>query len=513
MKFKNLYHTYSESFIIKKSPNQAQTMIESGFNVTDIASRLEELVDKNDNYRQEFIKEFKQKIKEKLFEPLNLDDQSAMKLLNLFNEVATEISLTEYHEKIIESKFLKGNFKTLSRETINNFDIYQQIFGIYYMLNTLRLYKANGIKRSARFVLPSIESRITLQLNNDKNRKEINALITPIFTIWNLYKFENKWPQETFATISFITVFKQEFFDISIINDLMNSLENNSFKKVHINMVLSSDYEEFYMKAGELATYDKLIESFCKLLTKLLDIHDQDIKRIDDVINTGNVGPILKDDGTKISIPDLDCTESINDENNLELLQAIHHLSISVRDENGSKTDEHCALFSIKKMKVTWAVDFLNVYSKRARRLLGFASFDDNFPYRSYSRLVLSNLTRAENISAQIMILKNLNILMIENTNSSKLLSTIKNQINNLDILFNLDTTEDFLYDDIKRLQNMTEINGAFERISWKTELFSSLLFDEVQIKYSRNQKLTNSLLLVLTILLVFFTLFSLKII
>ncbi|EQB71316.1 MAG: hypothetical protein AMDU1_APLC00030G0033 [Thermoplasmatales archaeon A-plasma] len=60
-------------------------------------------------------------------------------------------------------------------------------------------------------------------------------------------------------------------------------------------------------------------------------------------------------------------------------------------------------------MKVTWAVDFLNLYSKRARRLLGLASFEDNFPFRSYFRVFLSNLTRAENISAQKRIVKTLN--------------------------------------------------------------------------------------------------------
>ncbi|EQB71315.1 MAG: hypothetical protein AMDU1_APLC00030G0032 [Thermoplasmatales archaeon A-plasma] len=89
----------------------------------------------------------------------------------------------------------------------------------------------------------------------------------------------------------------------------------------------------------------------------------------------------------------------------------------------------------------------------------------------------------------------------------------IKSETNKLDNLVNLDTTEDFLNDDIKKLQNMTGINEAFDHVSWKTEFSSSLLFDEVQIKYSRNQTITNILLVLLSAVLIVFTLFSLKII
>lgn len=513
MRFKNLYHTFSESFIIRKSPDQTLALIESNFNLKDVVSIIERLTVKPDNYRQEFIREFDKKIQERDFEPLDINDQSATKLLNLFSEVASEISLTEYHEKLIESKFLEGNFRLLLCKNKDNFEIYHQIFGIYHMVNTFRLYKAEGIRNSVRFVLPTIESRIsfTSRINGDIN--DLDVMITPIFTIWNLYKSSGSWPQETLATISFVTVFKKQFLELSTINDLMNGLENNPFKKAHTNIKLSSDYLELDLKVGNEATYDKLVEKFCSSLSKILGVTDQNIKRMDNIMHTGNVGPIFRDDGTRISIPDLDCIDSINNEDVSELLQAIQSLTISVRDEIHSKVELDCMISSARRMKVTWAVDFLNLYSKRARRLLGLASFEDNFPFRSYFRVFLSNLTRAENISAQKMILKNLNTLMIQNSDPSILLSMIKSETNKLDILFNLDTTEDFLYDDIKKLQNMTGINEAFDHVSWKTEFSSSLLFDEVQIKYSRNQTITNILLVLLSAVLIVFTLFSLKII
>ena len=285
----------------------------------------------------------------------------------------------------------------------------------------------------------------------------------------------------------------------------MNGLENNSFKKVHMNIELSSNYLELNMKVGSKATYDKLVENFCNSLSQILGITEENIKRIDDVMYTGNVGPIFRNDGARITIPDLDCMEFVNNDCNSELLQAINYLTISVRDEVHSKVEFDCMFSSAKKMKVTWAVDFLNLYSKRARRLLGLASFEDNFPFRSYFRVCLSNLTRAENISAQMMIIKNLNTLMIDNSDPSKLLSMIKSEINKFDILFNLDTTADFLYDDIKRLQNMTGLIEAFDHVSWKTEFSSSLLFDEVEMRHLKYQNITNILLLFLTIVLILF--------
>lgn len=521
MRFKNLYHTYSESFIIRKPPNQVLALMKSSFNLIDVVSFVERLIDEKNSYRQEFINEFNKKIKKKDFDTLEMNDQSATKLLNLFNEVASEISLTEYHEKLIKSKLLKGNFKFLLHKNKDNLEIYQQIFGIYHMINTFRLYKDHGIKNSARFVLPTIETRISLRSKLDEDRKDFDVIITPIFTIWNLYVSNWSQSQETLATVSFVTVFKKQFLELSTIINLMNGLENNSFKKVHTIMKLSSDYLELDLKAGNETTYNKLVENFCDSLSTILGSSVQSIERTDSVMHTGNVGPLMRSDGARISIPDLDCMESINSEDSCELLKAIQSLTISIRDEIPSKDKEKiiskvefdCMVSSAKRMKVTWAVDFLNLYSKRAKRLLGMASFEDNFPFRSYFRVFLSNLTRAENISAQIMILKNLNKLMIEKSGPSTLLSIIKSETNKLDILFNLDTTEDFLYDDIRELQKMTGINEAFDHVSWKTEFLSSLLFDEVQINYSRNQIITNVLLVLLTAVLIVFTLFSVKII
>ncbi|EQB71318.1 MAG: hypothetical protein AMDU1_APLC00030G0035 [Thermoplasmatales archaeon A-plasma] len=199
------------------------------------SSIIERLTVKPDNYRQEFIREFDKKIQERDFEPLDINDQSARKLMNLFSEVACEISLTEYHEQLIECKFLEGNVRLLLCTDIDNFEIYHQMFGIYHMVNTFGLYKAEGIRNSVRFVLPTIECRMyfTSRINEDIN--DLDVMITPIFTIWNLYKSSGCWAQETLATISFVTVFKKQFLELSSINDLMNGLESSSFKKGHSN--------------------------------------------------------------------------------------------------------------------------------------------------------------------------------------------------------------------------------------------------------------------------------------
>ena len=123
----------------------------------------------------------------------------------------------------------------------------------------------------------------------------------------------------------------------------------------------------------------------------------------------------------------------------------------------------------------------LILFSKRVNRIFAASSFTDDFPNRSYLRFVISNVLRSENISTQLLLLRSLNKLTEENAPPMKFLRRVKEQIGRLDLIFNLETDEDFMNTDIAAIQKLIGIDSVLNSISWKLGLTSSLIFEESQ--------------------------------
>lgn len=477
MKVENLFLTSTKTFLATSPHLKEMDHASSNF-FSDISELYNSLVNANSNIRSKRLASIGQ------YESIFLNSYSIERFVNVLDEVSKGIHNELINDLIKESMNMKG--KVFCSKDVAHTDespiTFSQFLGLNFLIHTIRVYKTATIDTFTRYLLPTINVIIEWK-DAPSTLKILPVEITPSVVIWHNKESRTK-SDEVVVSLSLISVITKKLdMELSVIPPFLDTYENNVYRKSQILFKIEDDNNWLGLQKDKDISSEVLNQTLINYCSNELRLFSVGPSYKETKIHSAIASRIIDNDGKVFNVPDIRNFNTIHDEHEpfFAFLTLLHDSLKVARDSSIYINELPYALKALKAHVFNRDGNSLILFSKRVNRIFAASSFTDDFPNRSYLRFVISNVLRSENISTQLLLLRSLNKLTEENAPPMKFLRRVKEQIGRLDLIFNLETDEDFMNTDIAAIQKLIGIDSVLNSISWKLRLTSSLIFEESQ--------------------------------
>ncbi len=515
MKIENYYHTSSKTFIIGQK-GKAPSQLDNFFDSLDISDLMANFVKNTSEIDKHFNIDSDQTT---VFRSLKIGKQQIKLLKEIFSEVKSDKDSSEVHDQIRNSTELHGRYFLLKRkgETVYNHSI-ESFIAMNLLMYSLRAYKFEKHMKLTKYLFPLIQGKISGSSQPDKLNDMADAPFAamPILTL-HTERRDNVAPEsENFATLSFFTFIEQNNLPPEFVENFTDTYEGDIFRLNRIQVYSNTQDSWLGIKQGEKITVKTLFDilsDYCETKLKLFIRYTETSgyrKQLSVNEYSSLSGRILTDDENVLPIPDFRFFRSNLESDYVKLLQYAQGLLKVMRYKRPDKEFElRESIESLGRIITRREDDSITFFSKKSNRIVSFASFNDNYPFRSYFRFAILNMLRAETLGLHRITLLNLNNRLAEMDFTPPKKAHIKSTISKIGSLLNLDSNDDFVSEEIPALQELSGINTLSDRLLVQSNLLLSLRFYENEERIMKYQLFMSVLLSVLTTLLLLLTVYK----